>query len=129
MSEQALIEFFKNGVGDNVELLKIVHDKSTGLGKGYGFVTFKNTNSMLKALKDLQGAKFKGRGIRLTKMTKKKKRSINQIDHKQREMNGLKQKLANYIVPKKTFSKSAITSMKAIKKRKQKSLKKRSLLS
>lgn len=74
VSEQSLFDFFNDAIGGKVvESVRIVHDKATGLGKGYAFVTFKDEKHLSKSLAQLQNARFKGRSIRLTKMMKKKK--------------------------------------------------------
>lgn len=70
-TEQAFLELFKEKFGE-VESVRIVHDKATGLGKGYGFVTFKSADVIQKALKDLQALRYKGRPLRFKKMSKKK---------------------------------------------------------
>lgn len=70
VSEQQLFDFVAAQVTEP-EAVRIIHDKTSGLGKGIAFVTFKDVSSVPLAL-NLNGTKFKGRDIRITKVAKKK---------------------------------------------------------
>jgi len=50
-----------------VKYVRIVRDKATGLGKGFGFVVFEDRASVKKAL-ELNNTNFKGREIRIKKV-------------------------------------------------------------
>lgn len=60
-----LINYFTK-VG-SVNYVRIVRDRSTGLGKGFGFVVFNERSSVKEALK-LDDSTFKGRQIRVKKV-------------------------------------------------------------
>lgn len=51
-----------------VEFVRLVRDKKLNMGKGIGFVTFKDKFSVPEALK-LNGKKFDGRALRVTKVS------------------------------------------------------------
>ncbi|XP_064622925.1 RNA-binding protein 34-like [Lineus longissimus] len=50
----------------NIKSVRVVRDSKTGMGKGFGYVHFKDTTSVALALK-LNGKKFKERNIRVTR--------------------------------------------------------------
>ncbi|XP_034043536.1 RNA-binding protein 34 [Thalassophryne amazonica] len=56
----------------NVEAVRLVRDKNTGLGKGFGYVLFESADSVQLALK-LDGSKLEGRTIRVKRSVKKEK--------------------------------------------------------
>ncbi|KAI6189294.1 nucleolin [Aphelenchoides fujianensis] len=119
--EQKLMEFFMEKVGD-CEGVHIVRDRQTGLGLGYGLATFKTAEAARKALA-LNGEKWKGRPLNVTKIAaKKKNRMVVQpggaklkakAAKKQRNQHDLNQKLANYVITKK----SAFGHKTALKKK------------
>uniref|UniRef100_A0A669C5T2 RNA binding motif protein 34 n=1 Tax=Oreochromis niloticus TaxID=8128 RepID=A0A669C5T2_ORENI len=55
-----------------VEAVRLVRDKNSGLGKGFGYVLFESTDSVQLALK-LDGSKLEGRSIRVKRSLKKEK--------------------------------------------------------
>lgn len=63
VSEEELRAFFVP-CGD-IENVRLVRDPKTFLGKGIGYVMYKTKEAMQKAIKDLDGAKFKGRELRV----------------------------------------------------------------
>ncbi|KAI6224907.1 RNA-binding protein 34 [Aphelenchoides besseyi] len=104
-TEQKLMELFMEKIG-GCEGVHIVHDKSTGLGLGYGFATFKNVELAKKAM-ELNGERWKGRPLNITKFTTKKKNRAQPVvakKTKKRKQNehDLNQKLSNYVITKKS---------------------------
>ncbi len=65
-NEEQVRSFFAS-CGD-VESVRLVRDKKINVGKGIGFVTFKNRFSVAEALK-LSGKKLLDRAVRITKVT------------------------------------------------------------
>lgn len=56
----------------NVNYVRIVRDRATGLGKGFGFVVFHDRASVKKSL-DMNETTFKGRSLRVKKVDKEVK--------------------------------------------------------
>lgn len=65
LRDDELINHFKK-VGE-VNYVRIVRDRATGLGKGFGFVVFNERASVKEALK-LDDTQFKGRSLRIKKV-------------------------------------------------------------
>lgn len=55
-----------------VEGVRLVRDKNSGLGKGFGYVLFENADSVQLAL-ELDGSKLEGRSVRVKRSVKKEK--------------------------------------------------------
>ncbi|CAJ1052784.1 RNA-binding protein 34 [Xyrichtys novacula] len=55
-----------------VEGVRLVRDKNSGMGKGFGYVLFQNADSVQLAL-ELDGSKLEGRSIRVKRSVKKEK--------------------------------------------------------
>ncbi|KAM6971978.1 RNA-binding protein 34 [Aplochiton taeniatus] len=55
-----------------VEAVRLVRDKTSGMGKGFGYILFENADSVQLALK-LEGSKIQGRSIRVKRSVKKAK--------------------------------------------------------
>lgn len=70
--DDQLINFFKKS-GD-VSFVRIVRDPRSGIGKGFAFVAFNDSASIPLSLK-MDGAEFRGRPLRVTRVQKKKKRA------------------------------------------------------
>lgn len=86
--------FSKVGV---VNYVRIVRDRTTGLGKGFAFVVFNDRASVKKALDEMNNTNFKGRELRLKKVDKdmkeeEKKKKRSNDNNKQRDNNDLKKK-------------------------------------
>ncbi|CAH9056345.1 unnamed protein product, partial [Cuscuta europaea] len=47
----------------NVLDTKIINDRETGRSRGFGFVTFKDEDSMKQAINDMNGSELDGRNI------------------------------------------------------------------
>ncbi|XP_058496782.1 RNA-binding protein 34 [Solea solea] len=56
----------------SVEAVRLVRDKNSGLGKGFGYVLFENADSVMLAL-ELDGSAMDGRSIRVKRSVKKEK--------------------------------------------------------
>ncbi|KAF1757779.1 hypothetical protein GCK72_014235 [Caenorhabditis remanei] len=69
ITEDALITFFTEQIGQ-VEAVRIVRDKATGVGKGFAFVNFKQDSSVSLAL-SMETIKMEKRDLRITKVMKK----------------------------------------------------------
>lgn len=65
VSEEELRSFFVP-CGE-IENVRLVRDPKTFLGKGIGYVMFKTKEAMQKAIKEMDGAKFKNRELRVKK--------------------------------------------------------------
>lgn len=71
-SEEDVWTFFaENGVAD-VRRVRIVRDKETGSGKGFGYVEFAKSESVSKAIA-IRGNPLHGRDVRICHVTKDKK--------------------------------------------------------
>ncbi|XP_030267219.1 RNA-binding protein 34 isoform X2 [Sparus aurata] len=57
-----------------VEAVRLVRDQNSGLGKGFGYVLFENSDSVQLALK-LDGSKLEGRSVRVKRSMKKEKQT------------------------------------------------------
>ncbi|XP_040001112.1 RNA-binding protein 34 [Xiphias gladius] len=55
-----------------VEAVRLVRDKNSGLGKGFGYVLFESADSVQLAL-ELNGSKLEGRSVRVKRSVKKEK--------------------------------------------------------
>jgi len=62
VKDEALYEHF--GKCGDIEAVRAVRDKVSGMGKGFGYVTFKSSDAVLFALK-MHGTKLDGREIRV----------------------------------------------------------------
>jgi nucleolar protein 12 len=72
VEEEEIITLFNEAdhlpqVQGEVDAVRVVHDKATGLGKGFGYVLFKSTKAAKAAL-DLNGHKVKDREVRVMKV-------------------------------------------------------------
>lgn len=76
-TEDELIEHFSSTCGQ-VESVRIIRDKNSGLGKGFAYVAFEDPSCVAKALK-LNGSEFEGRKLRISKVMKKKKVRMKKI--------------------------------------------------
>ncbi|XP_051967119.1 RNA-binding protein 34 isoform X2 [Xyrauchen texanus] len=56
----------------NVEAVRLVRDRESGMGKGFGYILFKSPDSVMLALK-LDGSKLQERKIRVKRSVKKEK--------------------------------------------------------
>uniref|UniRef100_A0A672GX50 RNA binding motif protein 34 n=1 Tax=Salarias fasciatus TaxID=181472 RepID=A0A672GX50_SALFA len=56
----------------DVEAVRLVRDKNSGLGKGFGYVLFQSADSVQLAL-ELDGSKLQGRAVRVKRSVKKEK--------------------------------------------------------
>ncbi|XP_062868771.1 RNA-binding protein 34 [Trichomycterus rosablanca] len=56
----------------NVEAVRLVRDRNTGVGKGFGYVLFESTDAVMLALK-LNNSELLGRKIRVKRSVKKEK--------------------------------------------------------
>ncbi|XP_013883904.1 RNA-binding protein 34 [Austrofundulus limnaeus] len=63
-----------------VEAVRLVRDKNSGLGKGFGYVLFESADSVQLAL-ELDGSKLQGRSIRVKRSVKKEKQK-NKTDNR-----------------------------------------------
>ncbi|XP_062503028.1 RNA-binding protein 34-like isoform X2 [Corticium candelabrum] len=71
VDEEALRQLF--GQCGDVRSIRVVRDKKTGVGKGFGYVHYEDKGAASLALK-LHGSEFKGRAIRVFKATDTRKR-------------------------------------------------------
>tara|TARA_Y100000034_G_scaffold117605_1_gene157264 strand:- start:261 stop:542 length:282 start_codon:yes stop_codon:yes gene_type:complete len=66
-TDQSLKDHFA-GYGDIIEA-KVIKDHGTGQSRGFGFVTYKETDSATKAKTELNGSELDGRSIRVDNAT------------------------------------------------------------
>ena len=86
VEEEEIIELFDSAnhlpqIQGEIEAVRVVHDKSTGLGKGIGYVLFK-TKKAAKAALELNGEKLKDRALRVMKVQSKPAPLSNKDDSK-----------------------------------------------
>ena len=84
-SEQLREAFQQNGDIDGV---RVVRDQKTGIGKGFGFVLFKEKSGVMFALKNAKNTKIDGRALRIfkssenpQKVIKKNKKPVKKKKH------------------------------------------------
>ncbi|XP_026130656.1 RNA-binding protein 34 [Carassius auratus] len=70
VTERPLREHFEDC--GNVEAVRLVRDRESGMGKGFGYVLFESPDSVMLALK-LNGSKLLDRNIRVKRSVKKEK--------------------------------------------------------
>lgn len=63
---------------------KVIRDKRTNKSKGYGFVSFKDSNDYIRAMREMDGKYLGSRPIKLRKSTWKE-RSLETVKKKQKE--------------------------------------------
>ncbi|MFH4975485.1 hypothetical protein AB6A40_002194 [Gnathostoma spinigerum] len=73
-TEDEVAEFFEKC--GPVKCVRIIRDRESGRGKGFGFIVFEEASSLPIALK-MDGASFQERSIRITKVLKKNKRLVS----------------------------------------------------
>ncbi|XP_072169120.1 RNA-binding protein 34-like [Diadema setosum] len=61
-----------------IEGVRLIRDKETGVGKGFGYILFEDPSSVQFALK-MNGTKLKGRGLRVKRAVKKEKQKDQRI--------------------------------------------------
>lgn len=69
-NEEEVREFF-TAIG-KVDAVRLIRDRASNMGKGFGYVTFYEAKSMKRALA-FKNAEFKGRKLRITKAVTKEK--------------------------------------------------------
>ena len=57
-----------------VEGVKIITDRFSGISRGFGFVEMSNRNEGHEAIRELNGKEFKGRNIRVSEARPRQKR-------------------------------------------------------
>lgn len=70
LNELPLRQHFKEC--GKVEAVRLVRDRTSGMGKGFGYILFEEADSVQLALK-LEGSKIQGRSIRVKRSVKKAK--------------------------------------------------------
>lgn len=76
MSEEEFRSFFQS-CGD-IENVRLIREPKTYLGKGIGYVMFKTTEGMKKAIAEKDGEKFKNRELRVKRAVDPKRREKKQ---------------------------------------------------
>jgi nucleolar protein 12 len=76
VGEEELREFFAD-CGE-IENVRLIRDAKTFVGKGIGYVMYKTKEAMQEALKKKEGAKFKGRPLRVKRAVDPKRREKKQ---------------------------------------------------
>ncbi|XP_040581790.1 RNA-binding protein 34 [Lepeophtheirus salmonis] len=121
-----------------VSNIRLVRDKSTGIGKGFGFINFMDSDGVLNAL-ELNHTELKGRKIRVMRSSNRPKTLVNRKMTKNSAMTGSKSKpkVKSFSLYKKvnknndtkSFQGVSVTSdEKVTKKRKTKLEKKNTLI-
>jgi RNA recognition motif-containing protein len=70
LSETELRDFFE--VYGKVSSIKLIIDKNTHKGKGFGFIEMPNENEAKRAIEELNGAEVDGRQIEVNKSEERK---------------------------------------------------------
>uniref|UniRef100_A0A8K9XK73 RNA binding motif protein 34 n=1 Tax=Oncorhynchus mykiss TaxID=8022 RepID=A0A8K9XK73_ONCMY len=70
-----------------VEGVRLVRDKNSGMGKGFGYILFQSIDAVQLALK-LDGLKLLGRSVRVKRSVKKEKEKKNVVSQREREIKG-----------------------------------------
>lgn len=65
VTDSQLYELFNNKYPLNIESVKVMVDRMTGVSKGYGFVNFSNIESQKRSMAELQGTYLNGRAIKI----------------------------------------------------------------
>lgn len=82
VQENAVREFFDEC--GRIQGVRLIRDSKTGIGKGFGFVSFDTRDGVILAL-EKNGAQFEGRDIRVKKAgkeTEKRERQSRKLDSK-----------------------------------------------
>ncbi|TRY83873.1 hypothetical protein DNTS_030098, partial [Danionella cerebrum] len=121
----------------NIEAVRLVRDRDSGMGKGFGYILFESSDSVMLALK-LNGSTLMQRKIRVKRSTKKEKEKPMQPRGKQEQRRGgmktskqdfrkKNRRLTNPFRTKQTPTSAFIgeTADPAAKKRKKPKLKKK----
>ena len=96
VSEEELREFFAD-CGE-IENVRLIREPKTFVGKGIGYVMYKTKEAMAEALKKKEGAKFKGRPLRVKRAVdpkrreKKQKRKQEKLDERREKRQAKKGK-------------------------------------
>ena len=107
-----------------VESVRIVRDPKTGVGKGFGFVTFKQTSGVMFALQRKE-AKLEGRVLRVVRAKDNRPEQQKKVSHKRKpklkrhdgcQGNGITSKAIKSTVKMK-FGKSSVSKLKSRKKK------------
>ncbi|XP_014664141.1 PREDICTED: RNA-binding protein 34-like isoform X2 [Priapulus caudatus] len=80
IEDDALREFFKE-CGD-IQGIRVIRDRKTSIGKGFGYLLFKSMDSVTLALK-LNGSQLDGRELRISRSVKKSKPNANRVQPQQ----------------------------------------------
>ncbi|XP_014452324.2 RNA-binding protein 34 isoform X2 [Alligator mississippiensis] len=104
----------------NVVAVRIVRDRNTGIGKGFGYVLFENTDAVHLALK-LNNSELKGRKLRVKRCAEKEKVQQKNSDSV-RNFPDLKHKSGATLKNAKSYSNNSFAGEKAspIQKNKRK---------
>ncbi|XP_066467553.1 RNA-binding protein 34 [Tiliqua scincoides] len=113
----------------NVIGVRIVRDRNTGIGKGFGYVLFENTDAVHLALK-LNNSDLKGRKLRVRRSVEKEKLEQKSLNKNVKNSGGLKYKKVASLKNAKGNSSTSFAGEKAVpgktsKKAKSKNMKKK----
>ncbi|CAB3997216.1 RNA-binding 34 [Paramuricea clavata] len=89
IKEEALSEFF-SPCGDVLNV-RVIRDSTTGIGKGFGYVLFKDSSSVTLALK-MNNSELCGRKIRIQRSQENPKGSSTSKEGKQKKFSGMQAK-------------------------------------
>ncbi|KAJ6651301.1 hypothetical protein lerEdw1_021101, partial [Lerista edwardsae] len=113
----------------NVMGVRIVRDRNTGIGKGFGYVLFENTDAVHLALK-LNNSDLKGRKLRVCRCVEKEKLQQKSLNKNIKNSGGLKYKKGTSLNNTKGSFTTSFAGEKAVpgkmsKKAKSKNMKKK----
>ena len=120
--ENAIREHFKDCGGEILDI-RIVRDKMTGMGKGFGYVNFDSEDSVEQALR-LHLSDFNGRQIRVMRSHNKPKKLVPMKDKSHQLKN--KNHGAPRYAPKRVFKKEAKNTFMGLKTEDKKMKRKKS---
>nr|XP_020642611.1 RNA-binding protein 34 [Pogona vitticeps] len=102
--------------------VRIVRDRNTGIGKGFGYVLFETTDAVHLALK-LNNSELKGRKLRVQRCVEKLKMQEKSSDKNVKKLIGHKYAKAFSVKNEKRFSSSSFAGEKAVPMKKSKNSK------
>ncbi|XP_062980431.1 RNA-binding protein 34 [Elgaria multicarinata webbii] len=103
----------------NVAGVRLVRDRNTGTGKGFGYVLFETTDAVHLALK-LNHSELKGRKLRVQRCVEREKAQQKSLDKNVKSPVGLKYRKPSSLKKSKVYSSNSFAGEKALPVKKSK---------